>query len=74
MNWKNKWPGIWMNKKLLSGGIEWWQNKIITYKAGKKRKVYPDFLAFISPDNKIKKLSVLETKGDQLKGNEDYEI
>jgi len=29
-----------------------------------KRKVYPDFLAFISPDNKIRKLSVLETKGD----------
>ena len=38
-----------------------------------KRKVYPDFLAFISPDNKIKKLSVLETKGDYLKGNEDTE-
>ena len=36
-----------------------------------KRKVYPDFLAFISPDNKIKKLSVLEAKGDHLKGNDD---
>ena len=35
--------------------------------------MYPDFLAFISPDNKIKKLSVLETKGDHLKGNEDTE-
>ena len=38
-----------------------------------KRKVYPDFLAFISPDNKIKKLSVLETKGDHLKGSDDTE-
>ena len=27
-----------------------------------KRKVYPDSLAFINPDNKINKLSVLETK------------
>ena len=39
----------------------------------KKGKVYPDFLAFISPDNKISKLSVLETKGDHLKGNDDTE-
>ncbi len=38
-----------------------------------KRKVWPDFLAFISPDSKIKKLSVLETKGEHLKGNDDTE-
>ena len=36
-----------------------------------KRKIYPDFLAFVSHDNKIKKLSALETKGDHLTGSDD---
>ena len=57
--------------------VKWWHRMIAQqdyYLQGwQKRKVYPDFLAFISPDNKIKKLSVLETKGDHLKGNEDTE-
>ena len=59
--------------------VKWWHRMVATQQkeyhlqGWQKRKVYPDFLAFISPDNKIKKLSVLETKGDQLKGNEDTE-
>ncbi len=57
--------------------VKWWHRMVAQqdyYLQGwQKRKVYPDFLAFISPDNKIKKLSVLETKGDYLKGNEDTE-
>ncbi len=37
-----------------------------------KRKVYPDFLACIDESHSQKtKLSVLETKGEHLKGNED---
>ena len=57
--------------------VKWWHRMVAQqdyYLQGwQKRKIYPDFLAFISPDNKIKKLSVLETKGDHLKGNEDTE-
>ena len=57
--------------------VKWWHRMVAKQdyhlQGWQKRKVYPDFLAFISPDNKIKKLSVLETKGDQLKGNEDTE-
>ncbi len=57
--------------------VKWWHRmaakKDYHLQGWQKRKVYPDFLAFISPDNKIKKLSVLETKGEQLKGNEDTE-
>ena len=57
--------------------VKWWHRMVAKQdyhlQGWQKRKVYPDFLAFISPDNKIKKLSILETKGDQLKGNEDTE-
>ncbi|MDE0118412.1 MAG: DEAD/DEAH box helicase family protein [Bdellovibrionales bacterium] len=57
--------------------VKWWHRMVAKQdyhlQGWQKRKVYPDFLAFISPDNKINKLSVLETKGDQLKGNEDTE-
>ena len=57
--------------------VKWWHRMVARQdchlQGWQKRKVYPDFLAFISPDNKIEKLSVLETKGDQLKGNEDME-
>ena len=57
--------------------VKWWHRMVAKQdyhlQGWQKRKVYPDFLAFISPDNKIKKLSVLETKGDQLKGNDDTE-
>ena len=55
--------------------VKWWHRMVAKQdyhlQGWQKRKVYPDFLAFISPDNKIKRLSVLETKGDQLKGNDD---
>ena len=55
--------------------VKWWHRMVAKQdyhlQGWQKRKVYPDFLAFISPDNKIKKLSVLETKGEQLKGNDD---
>ena len=55
--------------------VKWWHRMVARQdyhlQGWQKRKIYPDFLAFISPDNKIKKLSVLETKGDQLKGNDD---
>ena len=57
--------------------VKWWHRMVAKQdyhlQGWQKRKVYPDFLAFVSPDNKINKLSVLETKGDQLKGNEDTE-
>ena len=57
--------------------VKWWHRMVAKQdyhlQGWQKRKVYPDFLAFISPDNKIKKLSVLETKGEQLKGNDDTE-
>ena len=37
-----------------------------------KRKVYPDFLVCVDSDDLSKsKLSILETKGDHLKGNDD---
>ncbi len=55
--------------------VKWWHR--IAVKQGyhlqgwQKRKIYPDFLAFISSENKVKKLSVLEAKGDHLKGNDD---
>ena len=55
--------------------VKWWHRIVkkqdYHLQGWQKRKVYPDFLAFISPDNKIKKLSVLEAKGDHLKGNDD---
>ena len=56
--------------------IKWWHRMVAKQQSyhlqgWQKRKVHPDFLALISPDNKIKKLSVLETKGDHLKGNDD---
>lgn len=57
--------------------VKWWHRMVAKQdyhlQGWQKRKVYPDFLALINPDNKIKKLSVLETKGDHLKGNEDTE-
>ena len=57
--------------------VKWWHRMVAKQdyhlQGWQKRKIYPNFLAFISPDKKIKKLSVLETKGDQLKGNEDTE-
>ena len=58
--------------------VKWWHRMIAKkqdyhLQGWQRQKVYPDFLAFISPDNKIKKLSVLETKGDHLKGNDDTE-
>ena len=58
--------------------IRWW-HRIVSrqgyYLQGwQKRKVYPDFLAYIDgKSGRVNKLSVLETKGDQLKGNEDTE-
>ena len=55
--------------------VKWWHRMVAKQdyhlQGWQKRKIYPDFLAFISPDNKIKKLSVLETKGDHLKGSDD---
>ena len=58
-----------------SSAVKWWHRLVARQdyhlQGWQKRKVYPDFLAFISPDNKIKKLSVLETKGDHLKGSDD---
>ena len=58
--------------------VKWWHRMVAQkqdyhLQGWQKRKVYPDFLAFISPDNKINKLSVLETKGDHLKGSDDTE-
>ena len=57
--------------------VKWWHRMVAKQdyhlQGWQKRRVFPDFLAFISPDNKINKLSVLETKGDQLKGNDDTE-
>ena len=55
--------------------VKWWHRMVAKQdyhlQGWQKRKIYPDFLAFISPDNQINKLSVLETKGDHLKGNDD---
>ena len=57
--------------------VKWWHRMVAKQdyhlQGWQKRKIYPDFLAFISPDNKINKLSVLETKGDHLKGSDDTE-
>ena len=57
--------------------VKWWHRMVAKQdyhlQGWQKRRVFPDFLAFISPDNKINKLSILETKGEQLKGNDDTE-
>lgn len=55
--------------------IKWWHRiaKNDYYLQGwQKRKVYPDFLACVNSDNlEGSKISVIETKGDHLKGNDD---
>ena len=58
--------------------IKWWHRMVAKndyYLQGwQKRKVYPDFLACVnSNDLSGSKLSVIETKGDHLKGNDDTE-
>lgn len=56
--------------------VKWWHRLVARQdyyiQDWQKRKVYPDFLAFIDHrKSEIKKLSILETKGEHLKGNED---
>lgn len=56
--------------------VKWWHRLIAKQdyhlQGWQKRKVYPDFLAFIQhKKSEIKKLSVLEVKGEHLKGNDD---
>lgn len=58
--------------------VKWWHRLIAKsdyYIQGwQKRKVYPDFLVCVNSDDLTKsKLSVIETKGDHLKGNDDTE-
>ena len=54
--------------------LKWWHRMVARqdyYLQGwQARKVYPDFLACVDKDN-ANKISVLETKGDHLKGNDD---
>ena len=56
--------------------LKWWHRMIARqdyYLQGwQKRKVYPDFLACVDM-NGSGKVSVIETKGDHLKGNDDTE-
>ena len=56
--------------------IKWWHRMIAKddyYLQGwQKNKVYPDFLAYVDKENLDRsKISVIETKGDFLKGNDD---
>lgn len=56
--------------------VKWWHRMVSKQdyhvQGWQKKKVYPDFLAFVSHGNlKQSRLSVLETKGDHLKGNDD---
>ena len=58
--------------------IRWWHRmatKQDYYLQGwQKRKVWPDFLAYVDTnDGRVNNFTVLETKGDHLKGNEDTE-
>ncbi|MBC6414446.1 MAG: DEAD/DEAH box helicase family protein [Chromatiales bacterium] len=54
--------------------IKWWHRMVAKqeyYLQGwQKRKVYPDFLAFVDT-NGSGRVSIIETKGDHLKGNDD---
>ncbi len=54
--------------------LKWWHRMVAKqdyYLPGwQKRKVYPDFIACVNSDGSHK-VSVLETKGDHLKGNDD---
>ena len=61
-----------------SEAVKWWHRMVAKndyYVQGwQKSKVYPDFLVCVnSQDLSKSKLSVLETKGDHLKGNDDTE-
>ena len=56
-------------------GIRWWHRIVSRGEWGlqgwRKHKVYPDFLVCLKSDDKGRRLLVLETKGDQLKGADD---
>jgi type III restriction enzyme len=56
-------------------GVRWWHRIAARGEWGlqgwRKHKVYPDFLVCLKDDEKGRRLLVLETKGDQFKGNDD---
>ncbi len=58
-----------------SEALKWWHRmaakKDYHLQGWQKRKVWPDFLACAVSGSKGSKYIVLETKGDQLKGNDD---
>ena len=56
--------------------VKWWHRMIARrqdyhLQGWQKRKIWPDFLACVVSNSKKSKYTVLETKGDHLKGNDD---
>jgi type III restriction enzyme len=50
--------------------LDWWHRNVARMQYGiqgwKKAKIYPDFIFAVQGDGKAKRITVLETKGDQL--------
>ncbi len=50
--------------------LAWWHRNVARTQYGlqgwKKAKIYPDFIFAVEKEGKAKRISVLETKGDQL--------
>jgi len=55
-----------MGKRRSVGGTEMWRALNTASKAGRKAKIYPDFIFAVQRDGEAKRITILETKGDQL--------
>jgi type III restriction enzyme len=52
------------------GALSWWHRNVARSQYGiqgwKKAKIYPDFIFAVQTEGATKRITVLETKGDQL--------
>ena len=53
----------------------WWHRNVArvqySIQGWKKRRIYPDFIFAVQRDGKDRRVTILETKGDHLEGNQD---
>ena len=55
-----------MENRRYPGGIEMLRGRNMESRVGRGAKIYPDFIFAVQGEGKAKRITVLETKGDQL--------
>ena len=59
-------PFIWTAKPPCHGGTATWPAANTAFRDGRRPKIYPDFIFAVQTEGEAKRITVLETKGDQL--------